>query len=81
MKSLINCEVTLDINLSRNCAIVATDEAAQAKSFSINDAKRYVPVVTLSIQDNAKLLEQLKCFKRTINRNKYEAKVLTEGIN
>ena len=41
----------------------------------ITDAKHYVPVVTLSTQDNAKLYEQLKSgFNRTINWNKYEPK-------
>ena len=36
---------------------------------------RYVPVVTLSTQDNARLLSQLKSsFKRTIRWNKYLAK-------
>ena len=36
---------------------------------------RYVPVVTLSTQDNARLLSQLKSsFKRTISWNKYLAK-------
>ena len=39
-------------------------------------AKLYVLVVTLSTQDNVKLLQQLKSdFKRTINLNKYESKV------
>ena len=41
-------------------------------TFVITDAKLYVPVGTLSAQDNAKLLQQLKSgFKRTINWNKY----------
>ena len=35
-------------------------------------SKLFVPVVTLSTQDNSKLLQQLKSsFKRTINWNKY----------
>ena len=56
--------------------------ANQATTFVIIDTKLYVPVVTLSAQDNAKLLEQLKSrFKRTINQNKYQAKVSTEGVN
>ena len=38
--------------------------------------------ITLSIQDNAKLLEQLKSgFKRTVNWNKYQPKVSTERPN
>ena len=47
---------------------MATDVANQSATFLITDRKLYVPVVTLSTQDNAKLLEQLKSgFKRTIN--------------
>ena len=42
----------------------------------INGTNLYVPVVTLSIQDNAKLLPQLKSgFKRTISWNKYLSKL------
>ena len=41
----------------------------------VTETKLYVPVVTLSTQDNGKLLTQLKSgFKRTINRNKYLSK-------
>ena len=44
--------------------------------FAITDAKRYVPIVNLSTQNNAKLLEQLKSsFKKTNNWNKYEPNV------
>ena len=45
-------------------------------TFAIIDTKIYVPVVTLSTQDNVKLLQQLKSeFKKTINCNKYQSKV------
>ena len=48
----------------------------QETAFAIADTKLYVPVVTLSTQDNAKLLQKLKSgFKRTINWNKYQSKV------
>ena len=44
--------------------------------FAITNAKLYVPVVTLSTQENAKFLQQLKSgFKRTINWNKYLSKL------
>ena len=47
----------------------------QNATFAITDTKLYVPVVTLSIQDNAKLLQQSKSgFKRVINLNKYLSK-------
>ena len=79
---LINCEITLDLNWSENCVIVATSVAAQSTIFSTTDTKLYVPVVTSSTGDNAKLFEQLKSgFKGTINLNKYQTKVKTERQN
>ena len=57
---LIYSEITLDLNWFENCAIVATIETAQVTTYWITDTKLYVPVVMLSTQDNAKLLEQLK---------------------
>ena len=57
---------------SANCIIIYTDVAEQASTFTITEKNLYVPVVTLSTQDNAKLLPQLKSgFKRTISWNKY----------
>ena len=37
--------------------ITATDVADQGTTLSINDTKPYVPVITLSTHDNAKLLD------------------------
>ena len=55
-----------------NSVIVSADAANQGATFSIAETKHYVPVVTLSIQDNAKLLPQLKSgSKRATNWNKY----------
>ena len=54
---------------------MATAIANQVATFSITDTKLYVPVVTLSSENIAKLLEQLKSgFKRTINSNNYQQK-------
>ena len=51
------------------------NNADQSTKFSITDTKFYLPVVTLSTQDNGKLLEQLKsCFKIAFNWNKYQSK-------
>ena len=73
--SLIICEITLDLNWSGNCVIVPTNTGKQDVTFSIIDKKLYVPVATLSTQDNEKLHEQLQSgFKRTINWNKYQTK-------
>ena len=42
----------------------------------------YVPIVTLSTQDNMKLLEQLGSgFKRTINWDKYQSKKTNQAQN
>ena len=57
--SLINCEINLDLNWSKKCVIVA-NSANQATTISMTVTKPYVPVVTLSTQDNVKLLEELK---------------------
>ena len=60
---------------SANCVIVYTDVANQGAIFAITETKLNVPVVTLSTQDNAKLLPQFKSgFKRIINWNKYLSK-------
>ena len=37
-----------------------SNAAVETTKFEITDAKKFVPVVILSIQDNAKLLQQLK---------------------
>ena len=76
---LINCEVNLELTWSRDCVI--TNSTGEGK-FAITETKLYVPVLTLSTQDNVKLLQQLKSdFKRIINWNKYESSVKTFAQN
>ena len=78
----INCEINLILTCSNRCFIIYNHIAGQEPTFTIADTKLYVPVVTLSTQDNAKLLQQLKSgFKRTINWNKYEPRVIVEQQN
>ena len=68
---LINCEVNLILTWS-TCVITNSTGAGR---FAITDIKLYFPVITLSTQDNSKLLQQLKSgFKRVINWNKYLSK-------
>ena len=72
---LINCEVNLILTWSAHCVIIYTDVANQIPAFTKTETNLYVPVVTLSTQDNAKLLTQLKSsFKRRISWNKYLSK-------
>ena len=73
--SLINYEVELILTWSADCVIISTNVANQNPTFTIMKTNLYVPGVTLSTQDNAKLLPQLKSgFKKTISWNKYLAK-------
>ena len=54
--SLINCEINLVLTWSENCFVIDSPVENQVPTFTIADTKLYVPVVTLSTQDNAKLL-------------------------
>ena len=77
--ALINCEVNLLLTWSKDCVITNSTDAGK---FAITETKLYVPVVTLSTQDNARLLQQLKSgFKRTINGNKYQSRYKTIAQN
>ena len=72
---LINYEVEHILTWSAGCVIISTNVADQVPAFTITEKNLYVPGVTLSTQDNAKLLPQLKSgFKRTISWNKYLSK-------
>ena len=54
---------------------VAATQATGA-TFQINNAKLYVPIVTLSINNNIKLLENImQGFKKTISWNKYRSEM------
>ena len=48
---LINCKVELSLKWYERCLLTVANTA----TFKITDAKIYVPIVTLSIEDNAKL--------------------------
>ena len=53
---LINCKVELILDWSEKCIIISTNVANQTPTFTITETNLYVPVVTLSTQDNAKYL-------------------------
>ena len=57
---LINCEIELILDWSVNCVIISTSNANQVPTFIITETNLYVPVVTLSTEDNSKFLPQLK---------------------
>ena len=81
---LINCEIEIILDWSANCVIISTNNANEVPTFIMRETNLYVPVVTLSSQDNSELLPQLKNgFKRTITWNKYLIKpeLLAQNAN
>ena len=89
---LISCEVFLELKWNKNCVItsleerqvdagppVVRDNAPTGATVSATDCNLYVPVVTLSKDDEIKLLTNLKSgFKRKIIWNKYRSQMTTE---
>ena len=57
---LVICGINLILTCSTNCLIIAGAIDGQVATLAITDTKLYVPVVTLSTQNNAKLSQQLK---------------------
>ena len=89
---LISCEVSLELKWDKNFVITTfeqrdigggnRDNAPTGATLAINDCKLYVPAVTLSKDDEIKLLTNLKSgFKREIIWNKYRSQMTTEAIN
>ena len=71
---LINCKIKLNLTWKKEC-VLSTD--AGDAVFIINDTKIYVPVVTLSKEDNKDFIEQQnKGFQRSIYWNEYKPKEL-----
>ena len=76
---LINCRVKLSLKWIENCVLTtaaiganANAVGADSETFKMTDSKLYVPVVTLSAEDNARLAKQLdKGFKGPVYWNKY----------
>ena len=56
---LINCEINLILTWSVKC-VISNASLNQDTTFAITDTKIYVSVVTLTTDDNTKLLQQLK---------------------
>ena len=89
---LINCEVSSELKWDKNCIITSLeqrdigggnrDNASTGATLAINNCELYVPEVTLSKDDDFKLLTNLKSvFKREIIWNKYRSQMTTEAIN
>ena len=79
---LVNYEIDLILTWYVYCVLSSNAAVNQGTTFPITDTKLYVHVVTLSTQDNAKLLQKLKSgFKCITVWNKYQARVSTQTQN
>ena len=89
---LISCEVSLELKWNKNCVITSEQlgqnvdggitAAPTGATLAINDCKLYIPVVTLSKDDEIKLLTNLKSgFTRQIIWNKYRSQMSAEVAN
>ena len=73
---LINCKIHLELNWSKDCVMSTIADT----TFKITNTKLYVPIVTLSSKDNAKLVKLLESgFNRPVYWNEYQTK--TEARN
>ena len=72
---LINCKIHLELNWNEECVIADT-------TFKITNTKLYVPIVTLSSKDNAKLVKLLEDgFNRPVYWNEYQTKIETRNLD
>ena len=92
---LISCEVSLALKWNKNCVItslerrqvdagppIVRDNTPTGATLAINDCKFYIPVVTLSKDDEIKLLTNLKSgLTREIEWNKYRSQMSTDATN
>ena len=91
---MVNCEVSLTLSWSGTCVITSMGkrilvarqpnrgDSPESATFKKTDSKLYVPVVTLSTENDNKLLEQLKTgFQRTIKWNKYRSEMSNQTKN
>ena len=92
---LISYEVSLELKWNKNCVITSLENriintgppvirgnVPTGATLDLTDCKLYIPVVTLSKDDEIKLLTNLKSvFTREIKWNKYRSQMSTEEIN
>ena len=82
---LINCEVELILTWTKNCALAdmtVANNPPTGLEFQIPGTKLYVPVFTLSKENDIKLLEKLKSgFKKTIKWNRYRSQMTIQNNN
>ena len=67
------------LSWAEDCALSERDNIITGATLQVNNAKLYVPVVTLSINDYIKLLENIKqVFERTLSWDQYRSEITTQ---
>ena len=67
------------LSWAEDCALSERDNIITGTTLQVNNAKLYVPVVTLSINDYIKLLENIKqVFERTLSWDQYRSEITTQ---
>ena len=75
---LIYCKIYLELNWNKDCVMSTIANTI----FKITNTKLYVPIVTLSSKDNAKLVELLEDgFNRPVYWNHYQTKIKTRNVD
>ena len=75
---LVNYKIHLELNWSKDCVVPTRNDTI----FKITNTKLYVPIVTLSSKDNAKLVKPLEeGFNRPVSWNEYETKIESKNVN
>ena len=75
---LINCKIHLELNWSKDCVM----STIAGTTFKITNRKLYVPNVTLSSKNNAKLVKSLESgFNRSVCWNAYQTKIETRNLD
>ena len=75
----INCKIKLNLTWKKDCVL---STSVGETVFIINDTKLYIPVVTLSKEDNKDFIEQQnKGFQRSIYWNEYKTKEINEDTD
>ena len=75
---LINRKIHLELNWSKDCVMWTIADT----TFKLKNAKLYVPIVTLSSKDDAKLVKLLQDgFSRPVYWNEYQTEIETRNLD
>ena len=75
---LINCKIHLELNWSKDGVMSTIADTA----FKITNTNLYVPIVTLSSKDNAKLVKVSESgFNRPVYWNEHQTKIETRNLD